>query len=156
MTPPPRPQPVTDGDVEALAMRLEAEWQAAADEIGGEVCADIFTEASDMLRTLLTERAAHAQAVAQAREEGEREGIKKAAAKCEQLASVIKPGDGNLAAAWANGCDDCQKAIEGIALIPTPSQEDPLSEMSPFDVEDADFAKHASTVQTDEEGRSNG
>jgi hypothetical protein len=33
------------------------------------------------------------------------------------------------------------------------SQEDPLSEMSPFDVEDADFAKHSSTVQTDEEGR---
>jgi hypothetical protein len=105
----------TDAEIKSRAVDLEQ----CALFVDSKPIARAMTDGAATLRALLTERAAHAQAVAQARE-----GIKKASAKCEQLASVIKPGDGNLAAAWANGCDDCQRAIEGIALIPTPSQED--------------------------------
>jgi hypothetical protein len=118
MTPPPRPQPVTDGDV--IADRLTE----LLDAINAEVVhpATRLRLKKLMMRVIEAvhaEHSAHAQAVAQAREEGEREGIRKAAVKA---ANCKIEGD-----SWPyrSGQGFARKSIvKAIRAIPTPSQED--------------------------------
>jgi hypothetical protein len=124
-----RTQTVTDAEVEALIVRLEQD---------AETCRRIgypsgggYQRHADILRALLTERAAHAHAVAQAREEGERAGIRKAATIAEQCAigqhpvwdQFIEHSHGT-AAMNADGVLDRMSDLILALIIPTPSQED--------------------------------
>lgn len=44
--------------------------------------------------------------------------LREAAEACVVTAAAFTTGDGHHAAAWANGCDDCERAV--LALIPAP------------------------------------
>lgn len=118
-----RTQTVTDAEVEALARVLER---------GHLIAPKVQLAAAAMtLRTLLTDRAAHAQAVAQARDEALREAAEAVVRRAYEMGRQECCGCGVQSGYSAPECcgdphflvtqQEAESAI--LALIPTPSTE---------------------------------